>query len=84
MPSHRIRIGFLASLMVAAATVLACQMETATSAPPSKQDSTYQRLKQMLTGDYADTWWWDMRGEWSPRGRISRSARAAYGAASQS
>ena len=67
MPSHRIRIGFLASLMVAAATVLACQMETATSAPPSKQDSSYQRLKQMLTGDYADTWWWDMRGEWSPR-----------------
>ncbi len=20
----------------------------------------------MLTGDQADTWWWDMRGKWSP------------------
>ncbi len=70
MASHRIRIGFLASLMIAAALALGCQVETATSAPPREQDSSYQRLKQMLTGDYADTWWWDMRGEWSPRMKL--------------
>lgn len=67
MPSRRIRLGFLASLTIAAAIALACQVETATSAPPREQDSNYQYLKRMLTGDYADTWWWDMRGEWSPR-----------------
>lgn len=68
MPSRRILIGFLASLTAAAA--VGCQVETATSAPPREQDSNYQRLKQMLTGDYADTWWWDMRGEWSPRMKL--------------
>ena len=67
MPSRRIFIGLLASLTVAVAAAVGCQVETATSTTTREQDSSYQRLKQMLTGDYADTWWWDMRGEWSPR-----------------
>ncbi len=70
MPSRRIFIGLLASLTVAVAAAVGCQVETATSATPREQDSSYQRLKKMVTGDYADTWWWDMRGEWSPRMKL--------------
>ena len=68
MPDNRIRNCVLVGLMVTTPATLACQVETATSETPSQQDpaDNYSLLKQMLTGDQADTWWWDMRGKWSP------------------
>ena len=68
MPSHRTRVGFVVSVIIGETLALGCRVETAASALHSKQDpaDNFLQLKQLLTGDYADIWWWDLRGKWSP------------------
>ena len=68
MQKFRISGWLLFGLMTGLVLSLGCRGGAGTSRTLSSTDpaSNYLLLKQALTGDSAVSWWWDMRGKWSP------------------